>query len=235
MHTQDDPPDYPVDATLFGVRHTDARLEDIATETATPPVDNVYHEWPESVHSTLKLSGNQLLRHPAGFLTGSLRIICNPSILTEGSTTSSNCRDAAEAIADEYNAGPVENIGMNRIERLQIFPLSVTLVSWMAVFFLFYAVSTAVVSGVFLYAIFQVTLALFGFTGCMQLLKPPVRSVRDEHMASNVAASAERNKYKHVTVVVGENHVEGIATHLQARDIEADSYWVSSTLDKLRS
>jgi len=232
----------PSSLQILGVRHTDERVPRLILEQVYETVDGVYHETPETDSSTAVYAVATLLLNPIGFIVGGLvwllflgsRAKLLAVMVLRGRADelqwihdgSVQGRRAANRIEDEYGV-EWEPVGMNRVERVKNTPIALIVFSWL-------------VMGVLLFSLLgftdpvQIRLLLLFTTlgaiiGVTYLLHDARNSARDKRMFNNILDRAEGGE--EVVVIVGENHVEGIASHAAAASIEYEAQWLSSTAD----
>jgi len=226
------------DVRIFGINHTDDRIHepiDHAAEHANSP-DMVFHEWPQSNEKTRTQVFWLLFKNPFNLLLGGLKLLEYRLKMGRGFTTEpgegtmvkSECRIATERLDEEYDAARVP-IGTGRVKRLKQMSYMSSFLSWSAIAVLLLFLALGITRGPG-YLLFISVAVLIGISNQMWV-QNRIRPLRDKNMADQIIDGIRSKEPESVFIVVGENHVEGIAKNLGACDIYPECRWVVSELE----
>lgn len=226
------------DVHILGVKHTDERIHSSVDAEAEQAdcVGVVYHEWPKSSHDPLEFLFWILLKSPSSILPATIYAITSVikmgrgvSVDPSGTThIKSECKVAAERLRDEHNADLV-NVGMNRIDLLKRRSWFSALVSWGIILLAVWIVNRAMVmENSSLFVGLTVPIILSAIYRNRTLIN--VRESRDEHMANNLLEDYTERQPTTAFVIVGQKHVEGIASRVGQR-YSPICRWLSNEAD----
>jgi hypothetical protein len=232
----------PSELTILGVRHTDRRVPDLVDEQVNGPVDQIFHESPESDTSVLAFGFWTFSKNPIAVILGTLRFLSfvNSNILyalkliiqgkggnlTLKSDGQAQGRRAARKLSEEYGVEWIP-VDMDRVETHRCLSLGQSLMSWSVVLFFFLAtlmLSRSILAGILLLA------GSMGWAiGFSSYISTNRRPKRDERMFNNILEVSSNGDQG--VLITGENHVQGIACRAAAAQIDHESHWLSTTAD----
>jgi len=227
---------------LIGVKHNDRRVPELIEEELELPIDEVFHETPVSESSTLRYAWWTFWRNPLAGVIALFRVISaiiggvrftlemvvkgKANQLTLNKDGLVQGRRAADRIEEKHGIG-WKPIGVNRIERVQLLPYGLSLLSWFSVAVLLLSIYTMPISPIVGFLLFFTSLGTV--LTVSKTLGDARRPARDKRMFENILDACDQDD--RVAVIVGENHIKGLSCHASISGINHETAWVSSTAD----
>jgi hypothetical protein len=233
------------DYLIYGVDHDDPRNEEMILKMTDGPVVGVFHEqdpdpslW-EVLYWCLKTPTQAVVTAGSELLKLALAVpLWFLGLLNNESGSGSNCEEAARALAERHNCGPVTQVDMPYGIRAKKKPWRYTVVEFgtpvlavLVVLALLLPIngnssSTVVLIMVALSLFFIVHQSiLFIFVGYYMRGMSLYR--RDKWMFEQIVENAEVGRQ---VIIVGQDHVAGIGGRLQSRGYDVDAVWLNSYL-----
>jgi len=226
------------DVRILGVKHTDDRVHSSIQGEAeqSDGVGVVYHEWPESSHDLLDFLPWLLVKSPASIIPATLSAIISVVKMRRGVSVDSSgtayikseCKVATERLRDEYDADLV-NVGMNRIDLLKRRSWFSALLSWGIVLLAIWIIIQTIEMGNPALLRWLIVPLILSVTYRVRTLDS-VRDSRDEHMATAILQDYNERQPTTAFVIVGQKHVEGIASRV-GRRFSPVCRWLSNEAD----